>query len=1280
MTVSQRVLLIALVFLFAPDAISSTEDLFSGWSREPVESGPKFDYGATLISFRDTLWVTEAIDPANLGAPDYKRTRDHWALWDGHNWIVREMPFRIDELKRKVRWQDWLVFGGNRPFSPGTRDSNWAGGTGLTAFDGSRCFPVSEGFSGIVSALAVWKGDLIVAGELSIKDLPGLTHLARWDGKAWHPVGGQPAGGGESRINCLTVFGDRLVAGGLFSHLGEAEANNLAAFDGQTWAPLGPGANHQVKEAAVFDGSLFVFGDFTCIGGLAIRELASWDGRQWSTPNPSGESSRIFHWGRSGRLLSTPEGLYVSGLSPKISGRANALLDRWGGRAWDASLPRLMERRTKKFFANDQNENPHPSKTPFEQRPYAKPRPWPDPPQPVEEHELWASRRIQDLVRHDGQIIVLSDGGAECVTTTQDYRVHVLTEDRWQDLLPKSKPASFGLCAYRGCLLEGVNEWTGGASLWIRPQGLRRPVSEDFRNLEGLDWAQYLARGDSLFVALPRWSPLAQEFHHVAVFDGSDWHPLGDGLPFDTMHDPTWAGTSEATYLSGRFSNRGAQSVECLFRWDGKAWDMLERNEGGPRTLAPLGASGADLFRAVSPTQISEWLKAPDHSTKRFPAVNRPRIERWTGSGWETVWEGRSGVVFGFAGNGRDLWAAIRSGEDANLLHLVNGTWEVASTTPLPGSGETDINPLVVLSLYRGKPIVVVQTSRKESLRRLAFWENGQWRWLGGPLRECGKVIPTPDRLWVQVKRTINGPAMIWWDGDMSGPLVEPFDLEEMNALKAVCQAADQADRPDLELPWPKGLKKYRNQDRQGAGSRPGWHMSSWPDSIPRDRVVDLMDDGTMVMDARLPWNLVFTFLWPKEKAGQVEFEFRVDRPAAWASDFGPLKIPFHHTNRLEVNESDHPRLKEFRIPPAVDVTGGERWMIEPLALFPLDDRWHKVGFQFDASEKFTARHVVFDPGVTGSMAGHFEIRNVRFRKGRQSSRELCKEVSGELMDYEWPVPVQPALKRLIKSAKDFDWKTEFPFTDRRSEWWGLADPSGIHSALVAWGSNHVPEKKEISASLAGLVSHQGRWITGGALYVSSMDYDGLGVLQDILPDPEQVKFLSGIILDWRLGGYGLTHPAEDHFDRTAEKFGMFYSTPITWAHYRTTPTTDLIPLTTIAGETPWPDDLPVVAIIGPNTPGHLVLLLNALPQVTTIGQPSGPVIVPTRPHLLSNGRWAFFPEGQVFDANGKNVSLCRIPPDRIVSHSLSWDMAVREAMAIIGIEPDPENDFCPLN
>ena len=141
------------------------------------------------------------------------------------------------------------------------------------------------GLNGTVRALTVYDNKLIAGGYFTLAGGDTVNHVAAWDGSSWSALGN----GTTFRVEALTVHGGKLIAGGDAYALGDT-VYNVAAWDGSTWTLLGKGIDSeepvfyvQVNDFAVFQGNLFALAAFTHFeyadGGGTVF---SWDGSTWN--------------------------------------------------------------------------------------------------------------------------------------------------------------------------------------------------------------------------------------------------------------------------------------------------------------------------------------------------------------------------------------------------------------------------------------------------------------------------------------------------------------------------------------------------------------------------------------------------------------------------------------------------------------------------------------------------------------------------------------------------------------------------------------------------------------------------------------------------------------------------------------------------------------------------------------------------------------------------------------------------------------------------------------
>ncbi len=275
--------------------------------------------------------------------PDWNIFDGTMARWDGSSWEVLtaldvHLPIAVvsydgdlvvaagwvvtaegDTIRTLARWDgsDWTPvgggFGGNYPHVGCLSVHNgvlYAGGefteaggrpaANVASWDGEQWSPMGEGTNQQVMALA-WYGDgLVAGGSFTRADDDSVNGIAWWRDGAWRAMGaGMTHRSRYPRpgyVSVLTVWGDRLIAGGEFEYAGDAITNSVAAWNGVDWETLGPSGPYgpgminevaangtaPVRALAVFGDKLYAGGSFAYAGGLYTRNIASFDGARWS--------------------------------------------------------------------------------------------------------------------------------------------------------------------------------------------------------------------------------------------------------------------------------------------------------------------------------------------------------------------------------------------------------------------------------------------------------------------------------------------------------------------------------------------------------------------------------------------------------------------------------------------------------------------------------------------------------------------------------------------------------------------------------------------------------------------------------------------------------------------------------------------------------------------------------------------------------------------------------------------------------------------------------------
>jgi hypothetical protein len=193
-------------------------------------------------------------------------------------------------------------------FDDGSGPALYAGGYFTTAggvaandiakWNGSSWAPLASGTTGqnsYVDALAMFDDGsgpaLYAGGHFAAAGGVAANDIAKWNGASWAPLGSGVNDLGTPTVDALTVFDDgagpALYAGGLFTNVGGVTADYIAKWNGASWSALGSGTNFEVEALGVFDDgsapALYAGGSFITAGGVTARNIAKWNGASWSS-------------------------------------------------------------------------------------------------------------------------------------------------------------------------------------------------------------------------------------------------------------------------------------------------------------------------------------------------------------------------------------------------------------------------------------------------------------------------------------------------------------------------------------------------------------------------------------------------------------------------------------------------------------------------------------------------------------------------------------------------------------------------------------------------------------------------------------------------------------------------------------------------------------------------------------------------------------------------------------------------------------------------------------
>jgi hypothetical protein len=165
--------------------------------------------------------------------------------------------------------------------------------TNVAAWDGVSWSPLGEGLDELVYDLeSVDFGSgarLFAGGDFGASGETEILRFAEWDGSAWNVPAGGTVDQSAGFVRAVQPFDDgsgvSLYVGGLFLSMGGTSAEHLARYDGAAYHDVGGGADWEVRGLGVrpptesASGVLYVSGEFDRVGPqIPQLRIAAWEG------------------------------------------------------------------------------------------------------------------------------------------------------------------------------------------------------------------------------------------------------------------------------------------------------------------------------------------------------------------------------------------------------------------------------------------------------------------------------------------------------------------------------------------------------------------------------------------------------------------------------------------------------------------------------------------------------------------------------------------------------------------------------------------------------------------------------------------------------------------------------------------------------------------------------------------------------------------------------------------------------------------------------------------
>lgn len=535
---------------------------------------------------------------------------------------------------------------------------------GVAKWNGAAWSPVGGDFDGEVNALTVHSdatGTFLYAGGV-FRHVGGIpaTFIARWNGTSWVGVGSGTAlsGGGVWSLlsNPSDTFYPGLWAGGRYLSLsGQPTSQSpIVRWNGTSWVLLP--SSFQTNFQPVYSMSLYPetsgFSVYVAgVVGYPYNNIAKFDRGSWSAIGPTNSA------GTNGTVYAlclhndgAGVGLFAGGEFTTAGGVAAQHIARWNGSTW-APVGQGADGPVLSLASVDLDG------------PFGQPA------------RLVAGGEFSTIGGAPAKFLGQWDGnswtGFGGLTPNDAVRALAARTASPQALYVAGSFSGIGpLPASRAAAYSPSAGWTALAN----PNTGNAP-SEQVRALAAFDDDGPGPHAPKLYVGGDFHSVGSMQVEHIAAWSGSSWSPLGQGLNGGVRALHVLSDTSpigRGIVAGGSFSTAGGVAAANIARWDGSVWSAL----------------GAGLPGAVY--AVAEYGSPPAlYAGGSFPPAGPGAYSgtaRFDGSNWTQL--GPNGVVYCFAifddgsGAGPRLYAGGQSLQTATGMDCVvrwNGSaWEPA--------------------------------------------------------------------------------------------------------------------------------------------------------------------------------------------------------------------------------------------------------------------------------------------------------------------------------------------------------------------------------------------------------------------------------------------------------------------------------------------------------------------------------------------------------------------------------------------------------------------------
>lgn len=591
----------------------------------------------------------------------------------------------------------------------------------VMTWDGSTWESLGTGpgnnIAGGVSSLITFNGELIAGG--SFTSAGGPNYIARWDGSAWQSLGT----GFPTKVGQMALWNGNLVVAG-FTGSGTTSSPVLGVWNGTTWSTLpAPPALDTPSAMVSFKGELMVAGA-QHLPLMTQGVLERWNGSSWATTitTSGGIASMAV---RVNLAVGGSDTLIVGGLFTNLGGTAVTNVARTNGApsfAWSSIGGGLSSPCASLLVQNAGLNYTVIALTTSSMAPVMR---------YTTQSGTWTSiggPSSSDIVLYAGSYhaLLASGAGPHCERYNGSQWLPVLGPgiDGFVNAATRSgNDTVIGgtFAKISGVAMNGIARWDGST---FTPLGTGM-VGSSVDALVTLDNGDIVAGGNFAGAG-------GVAVNHVARWNGSTWSAMGNG--FDAPVHALCQMPNGDVIAGGSFTQEVGAPVLCshVARWNGSSWspmdfgmndDVLALTVRSDGTLIAGGRFTQTMSTMFSLYHVARWtgtqwaglgagMNAPVHGLAARPngdvvAVgeftqaslqNVDRIARWNGSSWVSM--GASSVAPGAV-------RAVHALANGDILagrgfHLPSSPW--AGISRWNGSTWSDFGSFALLDPYPSTP------------------------------------------------------------------------------------------------------------------------------------------------------------------------------------------------------------------------------------------------------------------------------------------------------------------------------------------------------------------------------------------------------------------------------------------------------------------------------------------------------------------------------------------------------------------------------------------------